>query len=106
MPTDLTDLGRFTDVSLLLLLSLAAGPKHGYAIMEDVLAFSGTQLEPGTLYGALMRLERKQLIESLPANDRRRPYQIAPAGEALLREQLATLGRIVATGQTRLAASG
>jgi DNA-binding PadR family transcriptional regulator len=58
MPSDMSDLGRFTDVSLLILLSLASGPKHGYAMIEDIKQFSGSLFEPGTLYGALMRLEK------------------------------------------------
>jgi len=52
-------LGRFADPSVLILTSLAGGPKHGYAIMRDVAAFSGVSMEPGTLYGALSRLERR-----------------------------------------------
>lgn len=59
MPKHLSKLGRFSDPSLLILSSLASGPKHGYAMMEDILAFSGTRLEPGTLYGALSRLEQR-----------------------------------------------
>ena len=55
------DLGRFADPSLLILTSLSDGPKHGYAIMTDVTAFSGVSMEPGTLYGALSRLERRGL---------------------------------------------
>jgi hypothetical protein len=47
----LDGLGRFADPSLLILTSLADGPKHGYAIMTDVAAFSGVRMEPGTLYG-------------------------------------------------------
>jgi hypothetical protein len=43
------DLGRFSDPSLLI---LASGPKHGYAMMEDIFQFCGTRLEPGTLYAA------------------------------------------------------
>ena len=43
------DLGRFADPSLLILTSLADGPKHGYAIMTDFAAFSGVQMEPGHL---------------------------------------------------------
>lgn len=39
------DLGRFSDPSLLILASLASGPKHGYAMMEDIAAFCGTKLE-------------------------------------------------------------
>ena len=58
MRTNLADLGRFSDPSLLILSSLASGPKHGYAMMEDIAQCSGTRLEPGTLYGALSRRER------------------------------------------------
>jgi DNA-binding PadR family transcriptional regulator len=97
------DLGRFSDPSLLILASLANGPKHGYAIMEDVFQFSGTKLEPGTLYAALARLERRGWIEALEAEDRRRPYRITGAGEIALREQLKTLHRVVSIGQQRLA---
>jgi DNA-binding PadR family transcriptional regulator len=103
MPNDFSDLGRFTDVSLLVLLSLADGPKHGYAMIEDIQRFSGTLLEPGTLYGALMRLEKHGWIEPLPAEDRRHPYRLSAAGVAALRQQLATLRRIVTTGVERLA---
>ena len=98
------DLGRFTDPSFLILASLASGPKHGYAMMEDILHFSGTQLEPGTLYGALARLERRNWIEALPAEDRRRPYRITGEGAIAFREQLATMERIVSTSVQRLPA--
>ncbi len=97
------NLGRLSDPSLLILASLASGPKHGYAIMEDVLQFCGTKLEPGTLYAALARLERRGWIEPLEAEDRRRPYRITGAGEIALRAQLKTLHRVVSVGQQRLA---
>ena len=58
-------LGRLADPWLLVLTSLADGPKHGYAIMTDVAAFSGIRMEPGTLYGALSRLERRGWIRPL-----------------------------------------
>lgn len=103
MPNDFADLGRFTDVSLLILLSLANGKKHGYAMIEDIDRFSGTVLEPGTLYGALMRLEKKGWIAALPAEDRRHPYRLTAAGTSALREQLTTLRRIVTAGVERLA---
>jgi len=102
MPGDFSDLGRFTDVSLLILLSLAGGQKHGYAMIEDIERFSGTALEPGTLYGALMRLEKKGWIEPLPAEERRRPYTLTTLGVAALRQQLVTLQQIVTTGVERL----
>jgi DNA-binding PadR family transcriptional regulator len=103
MRDDITELGRFTDVALLVLLSLAGGPKHGYAMIEDIAGFSGTRLEPGTLYGALLRLEGKGWIEPLPADDRRRPYRLTDAGADALGAQLATLRRLVAAGTRRLA---
>ena len=58
--------------------SLADGPKHGYAIMTDVAAFSGVSMEPGTLYGALSRLERRGWVRPLATGERRR-YAIAAA---------------------------
>jgi DNA-binding PadR family transcriptional regulator len=97
------DLGRFSDPSLLILASLASGPKHGYAMMEDIYQFCGTKLEPGTLYAALARLEQRGWIEPLEAEDRRRPYLITGAGEIALRAQLKTLHRVVSVGQQRLA---
>ena len=105
MRGELSDLGRFSDPSLLILSSLASGAKHGYAMMEDIRNFSGTQLEPGTLYGALARLERRGWVEPLPAQERRRPYRLTAAGVAVLREQLASMQRVVATGLGRLATS-
>ena len=59
MTDGFTELGRFAEPSLYILLSLADGPKHGYAIMADVEGISGVPLGPGTLYGALARLEQR-----------------------------------------------
>jgi DNA-binding PadR family transcriptional regulator len=102
MRTDMADLGRYSDPSLLILSSLASGPRHGYAMMEDILQFSGTRLEPGTLYGAIIRLEKRGWIEPLAAEERRRPYRLTSAGATALREQLATMQQIVNTGLQRL----
>ena len=104
MRKNLSDLGRFSDPSLLILSSLASGPKHGYAMMEDIFEFSETRLEPGTLYGAIGRLEQRGWIEALPSDDRRRPYQITAAGVTALREQLTSWKRVIATGLQRLPA--
>jgi DNA-binding PadR family transcriptional regulator len=97
------ELGRFSDPGFLVLASLADGPKHGYAMISDIRRFSGTVLEPGTLYGALARLEKAGWITALPAADRRRPYELTPAGETALRSQLDTMRRVVATAAARLA---
>ncbi len=65
MTKALAELGRFAEPSLYILVSLSGGPKHGYAIMTDVEEVSGTPMGPGTLYGALARLERRGLIVAL-----------------------------------------
>ena len=59
---DLGDHGRFSDPSLLVMSSLADGPKHGYAMTKDIQRFAGVTLGPGTLYGALARLQHQGLI--------------------------------------------
>lgn len=97
------ELGRFSDVSFLILSSLADGPKHGYAMIEDIQSFSGTQLEPGTLYGAITRLEKKNWIEPLPTEERRRPYRITAEGIAAFRQQVETLDQVTSVGKNRLA---
>ena len=93
------------DPGLLILASLAAGPRHGYAMVEDIAAFGGGRLGPGTLYGALARLEESGLIEPLDAEDRRRPYRITPAGIETLASEVASLERVVTTVRDRLADS-
>jgi len=102
---DLNDIGRFFDPALLILTSLADGPKHGYAMMEDIAAFSGIRLGPGTLYGALARLEGRGWIEALVPEERRRPYRLTAAGDAVLREQMTSLDRFTTLGLQRLGLS-
>ena len=51
MHSNFDGLGRFAEPWLLVLTSLSDGPKHGYAIMTDVAAFSGVRMEPGTFTG-------------------------------------------------------
>lgn len=93
---------RFSDPGLLILVSLADGSKHGYAIMEDAEALSGVRMGPGTLYGALSRLEERGLIEALPGEARRRPYRLTDPGAAFLRDELDRLSRLAAAGLHRL----
>src|SRR5512136_3356163 len=96
------EFGRFSDPALLILASLAGGEKHGYAMMEDIEATTGVHLGPGTLYGAISRLEGEGLIEALPATDRRRPYRLTMQGAAFLRHYLASLQQFVSLGYQRL----
>jgi len=82
----LDGLGRFAEPWLLILTSLADGPKHGYAIMTDIAAFSGVAMEPGTLYRALAGLERRGWVRPLATAGRRRSYEITATwpGRAVL----------------------
>jgi DNA-binding PadR family transcriptional regulator len=91
-----------SDPTLLVLASLAGGEKHGYAMMEDIQGFAGMRLGPGTLYGAITRLEEKGWIRPVPSDDRRQPYAITAAGKRVLEEQVGTLEQIVKTAQRRL----
>jgi DNA-binding PadR family transcriptional regulator len=99
-------LRRAGEVSVLILVSLADGPKHGYALILDVKEFAGVDLGPGTLYGALDRLERLGLIEPLPADERRHPYRITPPGAKALKVHLDSLERVSAVGRLRLQLGG
>lgn len=94
--------GPAADPELLILMSLAAGPKHGYAIMADVESATTTKLGPGTLYTAISRLAEKKLITPDGTAGRQRPYRITAAGAALLNEQLTDMRRIATLGLRRL----
>ena len=98
------EFGHFSDPALLILASLAGGEKHGYAMMEDIEAMTGVHLGPGTLYGALARLEQSGLIQAMPADERRRPYQLTAQGTTFLRQYLASLKNFVSLGLLRLGA--
>jgi DNA-binding PadR family transcriptional regulator len=100
---ELLDLGRFSEPALLVLISLADGPKHGYAMTQDIELVSGQRLGPGTLYGAIARLEARKWIEPLPAEDRRRPYRLTGAGQKVLRARLESLRSVTKVGVQRLA---
>jgi DNA-binding PadR family transcriptional regulator len=91
-----------SDPTLLVLSSLADGDKHGHAMIADIREFADVVLGPGTLYGAITRLEQRGLIKALPSDDRRRPYRLTTAGRAHLQAQLATLEPIVRAGTRRL----
>ena len=96
------ELGRFAEPSLYILISLSNGSKHGYAIMTDIERVSGSPMGPGTLYGALARLERRGLIEALDPVERRRPYRLTALGATTLEDQLRRLRSFVDTGLARL----
>ena len=87
--SEIGGLGRFSEPALLILAALAAGSKHGYAIIQDIEIESGQRLGPGTLYGAISRLEGLGFIEPLDMGDRgRRPYRITETGRKAFRDRM------------------
>jgi DNA-binding PadR family transcriptional regulator len=98
------DVVSYSDPPLLVLASVANGPKHGHAMIEDIIQLSGTRLGPGTLYGAITRLEQQGWIEPLPPEERRRPYRITSDGLRVLRAKLTTLHQFSEAGLKRLEA--
>ncbi len=99
---ELDDFGRFSEPALLILISLADGPKHGYAMTEDIAVIANARLGPGTLYGAIARLDARGLIEGVESADRRNPYRITALGERALRLRLETLEAVARAGRQRL----
>jgi DNA-binding PadR family transcriptional regulator len=91
-----------SDPTLLVLASLADGDKHGYAMMDDIQRFANIRLGPGTLYGAITRLEQRGWIRPVKSEERRQPYCITVAGRRYLEEKLASLNLVVKTGLSRL----
>jgi DNA-binding PadR family transcriptional regulator len=91
-----------SDPTLLILASLAGGAKHGYAMMVDIHTFAGVELGPGTLYGAITRLEHRGFIRRVAGGDRRQPYRLTAAGKRYLEEQLIALDSMIRVGRSRL----
>jgi DNA-binding PadR family transcriptional regulator len=90
--------------ALHILVAVAEGERHGYAIMQDVAARTdgAVRLGPGTLYGSIKRLLHDGLIEELderpdPEQDdvRRRYYRITPLGRRMARQELGRLATLV-----------
>jgi DNA-binding PadR family transcriptional regulator len=71
-----------------ILLALADGPLHGYAIMQAVEASTGADMRmgPGTIYGSLQRMEDAGLVRELTTlgDDRLRVFGLQPAGRRAL----------------------
>ena len=94
-----------SDPALLVLVSLLDGPRHGYAISQDIERMTGKRPGPGTLYGAISRLEGAGLIEARPGDDtRRKPYGLTPAGVDEAQQELRSMAALAREGLGRLEA--
>lgn len=102
MSTGSSNPAYYSDPPILVLASLASGPKHGHAMIEDIVELCGTRLGPGTLYGAIARLEKQGWIVPLAPQDRRQPYRITAEGRKVLRARLNTLHRFAKMALGRL----
>src|SRR5258705_13078011 len=99
----LDDFGRFAEPALMILISLADGQKHGYAMTDDIEEIAGVRFGPGTLYGAITRLEGRGLIQRMDRDDRRKPYRLTRLGEEACRARLASPQAVAPVGQGGLA---
>lgn len=90
------------DAQMLVLTVLAGGPLHGYAINTAIEELTGSKLGPGSLYGALSRLEARGLIQPADATaeggERHRTMEITAAGRNQLRAELQQMARVSAAG--------
>ncbi|WP_344612934.1 PadR family transcriptional regulator [Dactylosporangium salmoneum] len=91
-----------TDAQMVVLTVLAEGPRHGYAVNAGIEALTGRRLGPGSLYGALTRLEARGLIEPVDddgdGQERQRTMRITDAGRSALRAELEQLARVAQAG--------
>jgi DNA-binding PadR family transcriptional regulator len=98
-----------SEVTAYILLSLAPGPRHGYAIMKDVQALSKERviLSTGTLYGAIKRLLEQEWIErvedpnSNSTGRQRKFYRLTELGRNILNAEVHRINRLVAAAQLR-----
>lgn len=91
------------EAAVWIMVALAEGAKHGYAIMKDIEGLGGFSMRPGTLYAALARMERAGLVREIQNSDyRRRPFKLTPAGAIRLTEDMQVLSSLASTGLRRI----
>ena len=106
---DVQDQLPLTESTFFIILSLAPGPKHGYAILKEVEALSDGRLvlSTGTLYGALKRMLDSGWIERVPdpepdeSNRERKAYRLTKLGRRILEAETARLRRLVGVAELR-----
>lgn len=94
-----------------MMLVLADGDRHGYAIKQQVEELTGgvLRLGPGTLYETIQRLEKQALIEESPDrpdepddHSQRRYYRLTPIGQRVLQAETARLGAVIDHARARV----
>jgi DNA-binding PadR family transcriptional regulator len=93
---------RSSEPETLVLISLLDGSKHGYAIGNDLKEMTGRRPGPGTLYGAIARLEDSRLIVQRASRDRRKPYGLTRLGLERATAEVEKLEEIAKVGRKRL----
>jgi DNA-binding PadR family transcriptional regulator len=103
VPHEISEGSFALEAAVWIMVGLADGPKHGYAIMKDIQDLGGFSMRPGTLYAALARMDRAGLVEEIQTKDyRRRPFRLTDAGRVRLAGNLKILSALAATGLRRL----
>lgn len=113
--TENTSPPPLSEPTFFILLSLASGPKHGYAVLKnsEVLSEGRVNLSVSTLYTSLARLQEQGLIEQVDGpNDEptpglpRKVYQLSDQGKAALEAEAWRLHRLLAAYELRLGVEG
>jgi len=100
-----------TEPVLLVLLSLAEQPRHGYSILKDVERMSDGRvaLSTGTLYGALQRLLNQGWIERFEEDEGprdRKAYRLTTQGRKVLQTEVARMRQLTKLANLRTAKKG
>ena len=105
---NLESFGRFAEPALLILVSLVEGPKHGYAITDDIELITGVRFGPGTLYGSIKRMVARGLIEESDErpdpeldDERRRYYRITSLGRRVVVAEARRMERLVGIARAK-----
>ena|SRR5215831_8875246 len=104
---DRGDVRPLTEPVLLILMSLAARPRHGYALIKDIEALTDgrVRLSTGTLYGAIRRLLEESWIEPFQQDDTSRDkqaYKLTRAGRRQLDQELSRMKQLTRAANVRL----
>ncbi|MCC6615668.1 MAG: helix-turn-helix transcriptional regulator [Anaerolineae bacterium] len=109
------DLLPLTPAVFHILLALADGEKHGYAIMQEVIRITdgAVRMGPGTLYGTIKRMLEMGLIEETDErpdpemdDERRRYYRLTPFGERVAQAEAARLASLISIAQSKRLTGG